>query len=39
MKITNGEIVSAIVEGESEDAVAEHLMRLDDWVRAKFVWA
>lgn len=39
MKLTNGEIVSAIVEGETEDAVTDHLVRLDNWVREKFVWA
>lgn len=39
MKMTNGEIVSAIVEGNSEKEVSDHLAQLDSWVRETFVWA
>ncbi|CAI8982632.1 ATP-grasp domain-containing protein [Pseudomonas sp. IT-P253] len=38
MKLTNGEIVSAIVEGNSEEAVSDHLTQLDSWVRDTFIW-
>ncbi|VWC94397.1 ATP-dependent carboxylate-amine ligase domain-containing protein [Burkholderia lata] len=38
MKMTNAEIVSAIVDGDSEQAVSRHLVALDDWVRDAFVW-
>jgi hypothetical protein len=38
MKMTNGEIVSAIVEGNSEKAVSDNLAQLDNWVRDTFIW-
>ena len=38
MALTNGEILSAIVEGENEDAVSANLMQLDSWARSEFVW-
>ncbi|MBC3950499.1 ATP-grasp domain-containing protein [Pseudomonas folii] len=38
MKFTNGEIVSAIVEGDSEEQVTAHLSLVDKWVRDKSVW-
>ncbi|MNQ84521.1 argininosuccinate lyase [compost metagenome] len=39
MQMTNGEIVSAIVEGNSEKEVSDHLAQFDSWVRDTFVWA
>ncbi|MDD1012875.1 ATP-grasp domain-containing protein [Pseudomonas rubra] len=39
MRMTNGEIVSAIVEGNSEKEVSDHLMQLDSWVRDTFIWS
>lgn len=38
MQMTNAEIVSAIVDGDSEQTVSRHLAALDDWVRNTFVW-
>ncbi|MGE8180006.1 ATP-grasp domain-containing protein [Pseudomonas fluorescens] len=38
MKLTNGEIVSAIVEGDSEEGVSDHLAQLDRWIRDAFIW-
>lgn len=38
MKLTNGEIVSAIVEGDSEETVSDYLMQLDSLVSDTFIW-
>lgn len=38
MKLTNGEIVSAIVEGDNETSVSNNLMQLDAWFRSRCVW-
>jgi hypothetical protein len=39
MQLTNGEIVSAIVEGDSENSVSDNLAQLDAWFRSRCVWA
>lgn len=38
MKLTNGEIVSAIVEGESSREIEEHLAMLTQWVIDNTHW-
>ncbi|NBA95040.1 acetyl-CoA carboxylase biotin carboxylase subunit family protein [Pseudomonas sp. R5(2019)] len=38
MTMTNGEIVSAIIEGNSEKAVSDNLDKLDSWVAEQFIW-
>lgn len=38
MKLTNGEVVCAVVEGETEAHVASRLSEFDAWVGEKFVW-
>ncbi|KFE53011.1 ATP-grasp domain-containing protein [Pseudomonas syringae] len=38
MKLTNSEIVSAIVDGDSERSVSDNLAQLDAWFRSRCVW-
>jgi hypothetical protein len=38
MSLTNGEIISTIVDGGSEDEVADNLRLVDKWVRDRTVW-